>query len=213
MPIRIAITDDHPIVLGGLEQLFRLESDIEVVASCATGAAAIAAVRAHHPDVLVLDVLMPHPDGLAVLRALAAGEFSSTRVLLLTATIDDERLLEAIQLGAQGVVLKESAAALLVEAVRDVHAGRQWLEKGLGGRALRRLLQRETTEREVAQRLTPREMEIMRLLAQGVRNRTIADRLFISEGTVKVHLHNIYEKLQLGSRFELMVYARNRGLV
>lgn len=211
MTIRVAIADDHPIVLDGLEQLFRLEDDIEVVARCATGKAAIEAVRAHHPDVLVLDVLMPHPDGLAVLRALD-GSAEPTRVLLLTAVIDDERLLEAIRLGAQGVVLKESAPALLVEAVRDLHQGRQWLERGLGGRALRKLLQRETTEKQLATRLTTREMEIMRLLAQGVRNRTIAEQLFISEGTVKVHLHNIYEKLELGGRFELMVYARNRGL-
>ena len=212
MPIRIAIADDHPIVLDGLEQLFRIEDDIDVVARCSTGRAAIEAVRAHDPDVLVLDVLMPHPDGLAVLRALD-GQAASTRVLLLTAIIDDERLLEAIRLGAQGVVLKESAPALLVEAVRDLHKGRQWLERGLGGRALRKLLQRETTERQLAERLTAREMEIMRLLAQGARNRTIAEQLFISEGTVKVHLHNIYGKLQLGGRFELMVYARNRGLV
>lgn len=212
MAITVAIADDHPIILDGLEQLFRLEDDIDVVARCSTGATAIEAVRTHAPDVLVLDVLMPHPDGLAVLRALD-GASVSTRVVLLTAAVDDERLLEAIRLGVQGVVLKESAPQLLVEAVRNVYHGHQWLEKGLGGRALRKLLQRETAERQLAERLTPREMEILRFTVQGARNRTIAERLVISEGTVKVHLHNIYEKLQLGGRFELMVYARNRGLV
>jgi DNA-binding NarL/FixJ family response regulator len=212
VPITVAIADDHPIVLDGLEQLFRLEADVDVVARCSTGRAAIETVRIHAPDVLVLDVLMPHPDGLAVLRALNEIDLP-TRVVILTAVIDDERLLEAIRLGAQGVVLKESAPQLLVEAVREVYLGHQWLEKGLGGRALRKLLQRETNERELARQLTRREMEILRLLVQGARNRTIADQLFISEGTVKVHLHNIYEKLGLGSRFELMAYARNRGLV
>jgi len=212
MPIRIVIADDHPIVLDGLDQLFRLEPDMAVVARCHDGTATIEAVRTLRPDVLVLDLMMPTPDGLDVLRAIADKEVA-TRVVLLTAALDDDQLLEAIRLGAQGVVLKEMAPRLLVEAVREVHQGRQWLEKGLGGRALRKLLQRETTAREIAALLTSRELDIVRMLAHGMRNRAIAERLFISEGTVKVHLHNIYEKLQLGSRFELMVYARNRGLM
>jgi len=209
--IRIVIADDHPIVLDGLEQLFRLEPGMELLARCRDGEETVEAVRRLRPDVLVLDVRMPGRDGLDVLQTIEA-EGMPTRVVLLTAALDDVQFLDAIRLGAQGVVLKEMAPQLLLAAVREVHAGGQWLEKGLGGRALRKLVQRETSMRTLANTLTPREMEIVRMLASGMRNRSIADKLFISEGTVKVHLHNIYEKLQVSGRFELMAYVRDRGL-
>jgi two-component system, NarL family, nitrate/nitrite response regulator NarL len=210
--IRLAVADDHPIVLDGLEQLFRLERDVTVVARCRDGEETLRAVRLHRPDVLVLDVRMPGGDGLAVLRALEA-EALPTRVVLLTAGVDDEQLLEAIRLGARGVVLKEMAPQLLVEAVTAVHAGGHWLEQGLGGRALRRLLERETGQRAAARLLTAREQEIVRRVAGGMRNRAIGEELCISEGTVKIHLHNIYEKLKIDGRVELTVYAHQRGLV
>jgi DNA-binding NarL/FixJ family response regulator len=104
------------------------------------------------------------------------------------------------------------APQLLVEAIREVHAGGQWLEQGLGGRALRRLLSREKRASEAARLLSSREREIVRLVAAGLRNRAIADRLSISEGTVKVHIHNIYEKLDVNGRIELTLYARENGL-
>jgi DNA-binding NarL/FixJ family response regulator len=212
MPIRVAIADDHPIVLDGLEQLFRLEPDIVIVARCRDADEALRALRAHAPDVLVLDLLMPGGGGLELLRAVN-GDDRSTRIVLLTAVVDDDQLLEAIRLGAQGVVLKDMAPQLLVEAIREVHRGGQWLEKGLGGRALRRLLSRERRAGEASRVLSSREREIIRLAAIGLRNRAIADRLSISEGTVKVHMHNIYEKLDLNGRVELTIYARENGLV
>ena len=118
-----------------------------------------------------------------------------------------------IRLGARGVVLKETAPRLLVEAVREVHAGGEWLEKGLVGRALRRLMDRESSLRSSIRSLTQRELEIVRLVAEGLRNRAIGERLFISEGTVKIHLHRIYEKLGVDGRLELALYAREKGLV
>jgi DNA-binding NarL/FixJ family response regulator len=211
-PIRLVVADDHPIVLDGLEQLFRLERDFEVVARCRDGEETLRAVRRHRPDVLILDVRMPAGDGLAVLRAIDA-EGLLTRVVLLTAGLEDTQLLDAIRLGARGVVLKDMAPQLLVEAVAAVHGGGHWLEQGLGGRALRRLLERDAGQREAARVLTPRELEIVRMVAGGLRNRAIADRLCISEGTVKIHLHNIYEKLEVDGRVELTVYAHGRGLV
>lgn len=210
--IRVALADDHPIVLDGLEQLFRLESDIAVVARCRNADEALRAVRAQSPDVLVLDLLMPGGGGLDLLRAMGDKD-RHTRIILLTAVIDDDQLLEAIRLGAQGVVLKDMAPQLLVEAIREVHAGGQWLEQGLGGRALRRLLSREKRASEAARLLSSREREIVRLVAAGLRNRAIADRLSISEGTVKVHMHNIYEKLDVNGRVELTNYARENGLI
>jgi DNA-binding NarL/FixJ family response regulator len=210
--VRLVIADDHPIVLDGLEQLFRLEQGYTVVARCRDGEETLEAVRKHRPDVLVLDVKMPGRDGLGVLRELGA-EGSTTRVVLLTAALEDERLLEAIRLGARGVLLKDMAPELLVEAVAAVHAGGHWLERGLGGRALQRLLQRDAARREAEQVLTSREVEIVRMVASGMRNRKISETLFISEGTVKIHLHNIYQKVAVDGRVELTLYAQRHGLV
>jgi two-component system, NarL family, nitrate/nitrite response regulator NarL len=212
MTIRVVIADDHPIVLDGVEQLFRLEPGVAVVARCRDGEETLRAVRLHRPDVLILDVRMPGADGIAVLRAIEDEELS-TRVVLLTAGLDDEQLLEAIRLGARGVVLKDMAPQLLVEAVAAVHGGGYWLEQGLGGRALRRLLERETGQRAAVRALTPREREVVQMVAAGLRNRAIADRLCITEGTVKIHLHNIYEKLEIDGRGELAAYAHRHGLV
>jgi DNA-binding NarL/FixJ family response regulator len=211
MTIRAVIADDHPLVLDGLEQLFRVEPDIDVVARCRDADEALRAVRAQAPDVLVLDLLMPGGGGLELLRALNRNP-SATRVVLLTAVIDDDQLLEAIRLGVHGVVLKDMAPQLLVEAVREIHRGAQWLEQGLGGRALRRLLTREQTASRSASLLSPREREIVRMVASGLRNRAIAEKLGIGEGTVKVHVHHIYEKLDVNGRIELVLYARENGL-
>lgn len=210
--IRLALADDHPIVLDGLDQLFRLEPDIAVVARCRNADEALRAIRMEAPDVLVLDLLMPGGGGLDLLRAMGDKD-RHTRVILLTAVIDDDQLLEAIRLGAQGVVLKDMAPQLLLEAIREVHAGGQWLEQGLGGRALRRLLSRERRASQAARLLSSREREIVRLVATGLRNRAVAERLSISEGTVKVHMHNIYEKLDVNGRVELTNYARENGLI
>lgn len=211
MSATLVLADDHPIILDGLEQLFRLEEGLEVVARCRDGAETLQAVREIEPDVLVLDVRMPGPDGIEILRQLS-GEGLPTRVVLLTAGLEDDQLLEAIRAGARGVVLKEMAPQLLVEAVRTVLRGGQWLEKGLGGRALTKLLQRERGLSEASRLLTPRELEIVRMVARGLRNRAIAETLFITEGTVKVHLHNIYEKVGVDGRVELTLYAQDKGL-
>jgi DNA-binding NarL/FixJ family response regulator len=212
MAIRLALADDHPIVLDGLEQLFRLEPDISVVSRCRNADEALRALRAHVPDVLVLDLLMPGGGGLELLRAVS-GQERRTRIVLLTAVVDDDQLLEAIRLGAEGVVLKDMAPQLLIDAIREVHQGGRWLEQGLGGLGLRRLLAREKRSSAAARLLSSREREIVRLVTSGLRNRGIAERLSISEGTVKVHMHNIYEKLDVTGRIELTNYARENGLL
>jgi len=209
---RLVLADDHPIVLDGLEHLFRTEPGFEVVARCRDGEAALDAVRSLRPDVLVLDVRMPRRNGLDVLRELAASELS-TRVVLLTAAVDEEELIEAVRLGVGGVVLKEMAPRNLVAAVRRVSEGGEWFDEDVSGRALRRLVDREAGRDEAAALLTPREVEIVRMVASGLRNRAMADHFQISEGTVKSHLHNVYEKLGLESRLELASYARKKGLI
>lgn len=210
--IRLILADDHPIVLDGLVQLFRVEPDFEVLARCRDGDEALREVRAHQPDVLVLDVRMPRRDGLDVLRSVRQEEIP-TRVVLLTAAVEEEQLVEALRLGVGGVVLKEMAPHLLVEAVREVHSGGSWLDKGSVSRIVTKLLHQDESRSEAAALLTPRELEIVRMVARGLRNRAIAEQLLISEGTVKIHLHNIYQKLAVDGRLELAVYAQAKGLV
>jgi DNA-binding NarL/FixJ family response regulator len=212
MSIRLVLADDHPFILDGLESLFRLEDDIEVVARCTNGDEAVRLVEHHSPDVLILDMKMPGRDGLGVMRALA--EMSSpTRVILLAAAISDRELVECIRLGVRGVVLKEMAPTMLVRSVRKVHQGDIWVEKESISRAIELMLMREAGNRLAADSLTPREIEVVRLVAEGLRNKEIAERLTLTEGTIKVHLHNIYQKLGVDGRLELLNYARDNGLV
>ena len=212
MPITLVLSDDHPLILDGLENLFRLEKDFKVAARCLDGEETVKAVRKHKPDVLVLDIRMPGTDGLSVLRQMKKEKLS-TRVVLLTGVLDEEELAEAVRLGVRGLVLKEMAPKLLVQCIRQVHAGELWLEKRSVSLALEKLLRREAGQREVAQLLTPREIEIVKQVVAGRRNIEIGKRLFISEGTVKMHLHNIYQKLGVDSRTKLTRYAQGKGLV
>jgi DNA-binding NarL/FixJ family response regulator len=211
MRIRLVLADDHPLLLDGLEALLRGAGDCEVVARCRDGEEALQAVRRHKPDVLVLDLRMPHLNGLEVLRRMR-GEGLATRVVVLTAAVNDEEVVEAVGLGVDGVVLKEMAPEMLVKCVRKVHEGGTWLEHASAGRALDRMARREEARRELSSALTSRELDVVRLVASGLRNRDIADRLGIGEGTVKIHLHHAYEKLGVDSRLELAMFARDKGL-
>ncbi len=212
VPIRLVLADDHPIVLDGLENLFLLETDFRVVARCVNGAECLEAVRRYQPDVLVLDIRMPVKDGVTVLRELHR-EKQPAKVVLLAAVLEEAEVLEALRLGVRGMVLKELAPQMVVQCVRKVHAGEQWLEKQAVGRALDTLLRREAGEREAATVLTPREIEMVGMVASGLRNKEMSDRLAISEGTVKVHLHHIYRKLKVENRVELILYAQSKRLV
>jgi DNA-binding NarL/FixJ family response regulator len=212
MPITLVLADDHPVVLAGLEQLLAVEGGFAVLARCSDGAAAVAAVHAHRPDLVVLDLKMPTMDGLAALRALRDAALP-TRPVILTASLGDRDVLEAVRLGARGVVLKEMAPSLLVECLRTVHAGGRWLEEGTVADALGRLRAREAAGREAARRLTPRELEVVQLVAAGRRNKEIARELAITEGTVKIHLSRVYEKLGVDNRVALTRWAQAHGLV
>jgi DNA-binding NarL/FixJ family response regulator len=212
MSIRLVLADDHPLILDGLENLFRTEKGFEVLACCIDGIETMQAVRKYQPDVLILDIRMPKKDGLDVAREIQKEKLP-TRVVLLTAELDEGEFLEAIRLGVKGIVLKEMAPQMLLKCIRKVHAGEQWMEMRSAKQALEKMLRQEAGVREVAAILTTQEMTIVKMIAGGLRNKEIADKLHISEGTVKTHLHNIYEKLNIDSRLALLRYAQEKGLV
>jgi len=212
LAIRVVIADDHPIVLQGLEQLFTRSPDFYVARCCATGDEALAALREEHPDVLVLDLRMPGKNGLDVLRSIAQ-ERIRCRTVLLTAAARDGELVEAVQLGVQGVVLKDAQPDALLDCVRAVNRGDRCIDSGMIERAATSTSKGVTPRVLDPQPLTPREVDIVRMVAQGLRNKVISERLAISEGTVKVHLHNIYEKLGVDGRLELVLTAQERRLI
>jgi len=206
--IRVVLVDDHPIVLQGLEHLFARQPDIEVAACCSTVEAGVTAARTR-PDIVVLDLRMPDGGGLALIDTIAAEKLE-TKTVVLTAAISDEEVAQALQKGAAGLVLKESSPDQLLECVRRVHAGERWLDpeamSRVGGAS-----SQEPDDRAAS--LTAREREVVRMIASGLRNRDIGERLSISENTVKVHLHNIYEKLGVEGRMELLLLAQELKLV
>lgn len=203
-PLGILVADDHPIVLDGLERVFDLEADLRVVGRCRRTDEVAPKIAATRPDVLVLDLRMPPDGGLAVLEALRGVEAPAT--VLLTAAIDESEVVEALRLGTRGIVLKESAPERLVDAIRSVAAGAEWIDPTLLGAAFRAL----RSDRDGLEVLTQREREIAQRVAEGLSNRQISERLNITEGTVKIHLHNVFEKLGIRSRLQLALLVRGR---
>jgi len=160
----------------------------------------------------MLDVRMPERDGLSVLQAITERGIPC-RTLLLTAAITDQQVLEAVRFGAAGLVFKEAPAEALLDSLRKVYRGETCIDADVVAQAVESSRGQQRQRQDVDRLLTPREIEIVRLLAQGHRNNSIAERLNISEGTVKVHLHNVYEKLGLSSRLELVLFAQDHGIV
>ena len=210
-PITVVLADTHPIILDGIARLFE-DAGFSVVARCGAGQDCLAAVQSHKPDVLVFDLRLSGKDGLAVLREMKRFQLATQPVLFTSAPPESE-ILEAIRLGVRGVVLKEMPPHLLVNCVRKVYAGERWVEKRSAGRLLEKLLKREVAARQLAKDLTVRELDILRLVAMGLSNKAIAERIFVKEGTVKIHLHNIYKKLDVGNRLALTIFAQNKGFV
>ncbi len=212
MRTRLVLADRYPIVLHGLASLLGAEPDLQVIACSASGAETLLAVRRHRPDLLLLDLHLPGETGLHVVRELQRDK-SPTKVVLMADRLEDEDVLEAYRLGVRGMLLKELALEMVVQCVRKVQAGEQWIEKRAVSQALEVLLRRESGEREAAALLTPREMETVRLVALGLRTGEVCSRLGISQGTVKTHLHRVYHKLKVNNRVALTRYAQALKLV
>ena len=210
--IRIVIADDHPLFRDGLRNLLQSSPQFEVVGEAANAMGAVTTVKSLKPDILLLDLQMPGASGIEALRLLATEQLP-TRAIVLTASIGRMETVQAVQLGAHGVVLKDNASSLLLDCILAVAAGRYWLgthELPDQGDALRNALaDRASTPHPD---LSPREREIVVSLAEGLTNRDMAERFGISEVTVKHHLNSVFDKCGVSNRLELTLFALRHGL-
>jgi len=212
MGISLVLADPSPVVLLGLAHAFEAEPDFTILACVQGGDKALQAVRQFAPDIVVLDLMLPEKDGIELIRALKRERLPSRPVVFATRPSAKDAL-EVVRLGVRGVVTKDMALHWLVHCIREVHAGGQWLEKELAVHAVGNLVEMEEASREITSVLTAREIEVARLVIQGLPNKTVAGRLEITEGTAKLHLHHIYRKLQLNGRIALMRYMQKQGLL
>jgi two-component system nitrate/nitrite response regulator NarL len=199
--LKILIADDHPMIRTAIEVLLR-DTGQTIVGSATTGEEALRSLEELRPDLLLLDLQMPEGSGMDVLRAVRSDGLT-LRVVLLTAGIEDPALMEAYALKVDGMVLKNSDPAYLIECLDAVGAGRSWIDPELKER-IARLADRAPAERPA---LAPRERELIKCVSQGLRNREIAKQLGVTEGTVKVYLHNVFDKLGVKNRTELAIHA------
>jgi two-component system nitrate/nitrite response regulator NarL len=202
--MRIVVVDDHPITLAGLHSLLSGERDFSVVARCVDPHEAVKAVRTYEPDVIVVDQDMPVLDGIALLRQLRTSGDHTPVVIL--ATANNQKLAEALGFDVEGVVFKHSDPKQLIRCIREVHAGRRWLDSSLGN------YNDVATRSPVIDTLTRRQVEVARAAVSGLSNKELAQRLGVSEGTIKNHLHAIYERLQLDGRLALLLYLKEKAL-
>ena len=213
--INILIADDHPIFRDGLRRLLEAEPGLKVIGEACDGAEAVKMARELKPDILLLDLAMPKHPGLEALRDLGSGQ-QSVRVILLTAAAEKQQIVEALQLGARGVVLKDSATQLLLKSIQTVMSGEYWVGRESVSNLvqyLRSLVQSSGEEaRQKKFGLTPRELEIVSAVVAGYANKEIAEYFKISEDTVKHHLSNIFDKLGVSTRLELALFAVNQSL-
>lgn len=218
--ITIVVADDHPIFRDGLCKLLALEEDFQVVAQAQDGREVLQILEQQSPDILLLDLRMPNLDGLQTLQRLQSNR-SRTKVIVLTASEDKAEFVQAMKFGTSGIVLKQTATDLLIKSIRKVHAGEIWLDSNTTAAIMRQFSSLEEAppappapqprDRERAP-LSQREREIVALVAQGFKNKEMAEKMFISEQTVKNHLHNIFDKLGVSDRLELALYAIHNNL-
>ena len=216
-PIRIVLTDDHPILRDGVRRLLEAESDLKVVGEAADGGEAVKLAHQLKPDLMLLDLKMPRIPGMEALREMSAAQGSNAvRVIILAGAIEKKQIVEALQLGARGVVLKEFATRVLFEAINAVMAGEYWVGRERVSNLLQHLRKLVQSSGEETRRkkfgLTPRELKVVSAVVAGFTNKQIAEHLNISEETVKHHVAHAFDKTGVSSRLELALFAVNHSM-
>lgn len=215
--IRVLISDDHPLVREGLRRLLSLENDLEIVGEAADGESTVALVEKLDPDIVLLDLRMPGVDGFGALQRIQKLS-KRPKVIVLTASEDKNEFVQVMKMGCSGIVLKQTVSELIVKSIRRVHAGEIWLDSNTTAAVMRQFAAPSDSAARTTMRsrdrspLSQREREIVALVAQGYKNKEMAEKMFISEQTVKNHLHNIFDKLGVSDRLELALYAIHKGL-
>jgi NarL family two-component system response regulator LiaR len=210
--IRILVVDDHPVVRDGLTAMLATQPDFEVIATAASGKEAVEKGASYQPQVVLLDLEMPEMDGVQALEEIRS-RYPHIRVIVFTAFDTDERILSAVQAGAQGYLLKGAPRAELFHAIRVVSQGGSLLQPVVASKLLQHMSRQASQTQELSDPLTEREMEVLQLLAQGKPNKEIAEELVISERTVKFHVSSILNKLEASNRTEAVTIAAQLGLV
>jgi DNA-binding NarL/FixJ family response regulator len=208
--IRILVADDHPMLREGLVAVLDTQQDFEVVGEAADGSEVVRLAERLNPDVILLDLEMPGVDGVAALEKLRSAD-SEARTIVFTAYDTDERILGALRAGARGYLLKGASRTEIFDAIRTVHAGGSLLQPVVTNKLLQTMSRKE--RRAETEPLTPREIEVLGLLALGLQNKEIASRLFITERTVKFHVSSLMHKLGAENRTETVTIAAQRGLI
>lgn len=211
MPIRVLIADDHTIVRSGITALLAQVPDIEVVGEASDGQQAITQAAILHPDVILMDLVMPNVDGIEAIRQIKARQPDS-RILVLTSFAADDKVFPAIKAGALGYLLKESRPSDLIEAIRQVYRGESALHPTIARKVLHELTH-PPARPPTPDPLTEREMDVLRLVAQGLGNQEIATKLHVGNATVRTHVSNILAKLHLANRIQVALYVLREGLV
>jgi NarL family two-component system response regulator LiaR len=208
-PIRILVTDDHAVVREGLRALIEAKPDMAVVGEAADGREAVAQARDVQPDVVLMDLVMPHMGGVAAIREIRQA-VPAARVLVLTSFGQEEYVIPAIRAGALGYLLKDAAPQELEDAIRSVHRGERAIHPSVA-RTLATSIGQEGADKRPVEELTPREIEVVRLVARGMANQEIASELTIAVGTVRYHMGNVLSKLGLDNRTQVVLYALREG--
>ena len=206
------IVDDHGVVRQGLQTFLDLMDDIEVIGQANNGVEAIAQTKRLRPNIVLMDLMMPEMDGIEATRQIGSMN-PSTKVIVLSSFSDDNKVFSAIKAGASGYLLKDISSAELADAIRAVHKGDPQLHPEIAKKLMNQFVDFEGKPEAISKDLSPRETEVLRLIAEGMNNTELAQTLFISEKTAKTHVHNILSKLNLADRTQAAIYAYKHGLV